>query len=384
MTLTIEDYRRCYADEIRFVANLNSPALVEAFARVPREEFIGPGPWQVGSAEARALAAAGIGSAAYVPVDDPRHLYHNVVVVIDASRDINNGLFNFASVYLFVVNWVDLTQGICRLRRGWIGEVTRTPAGLFHAELRGLVQALSQEFGNIYSPLCRADLGDTKCAVDILSATYRKTGTVASATSTHAFVAVPLVYPAGLMGNTALISIRNNVTAGTAMSVSDGVNVAAMIWPFDTAGATVFSDINSQIIAAGLDVTLSSPASLVIQIVSNTGRQGNIIKTGDLTNPTALLIENFAAGYLDGGALTWITGNNAGVTVEMKTYDTDTSTVHLWLAVYYAIQAGDTFYYYPGCDKRRDTCARKYNNIVNFRGEPDMPGVDQMISYPDE
>ena len=91
MTLTIEDYRRCYADEIRFVANLNSPALIEAFARVPREKFIGPGPWQVGSAEARALAAVGIGTSAYVPVDDPRHLYHNVVVVLDAARDINNG-----------------------------------------------------------------------------------------------------------------------------------------------------------------------------------------------------------------------------------------------------------------------------------------------------
>ena len=72
MTLNIEDYRRFYADEIRFVANLDSPALVEAFARVPREKFIGPGPWQVGSAEVRALAAAGIGRAAYVPVDDPR------------------------------------------------------------------------------------------------------------------------------------------------------------------------------------------------------------------------------------------------------------------------------------------------------------------------
>lgn len=91
MTLSIEDYRRFYADEIRFVANLNSPALVEAFARVPREKFIGPGPWQVGSAEARALAAAGIGRAAYVPVDDARHLYHNVVVVLDKARDINNG-----------------------------------------------------------------------------------------------------------------------------------------------------------------------------------------------------------------------------------------------------------------------------------------------------
>lgn len=91
MTLSLEDYRRCYAEEIRFVANLDSPALVEAFARVPREKFIGGGPWQVGSAEVRALAAAGIGRATYVTIDDPRHLYHNVVVVLDAARDINNG-----------------------------------------------------------------------------------------------------------------------------------------------------------------------------------------------------------------------------------------------------------------------------------------------------
>jgi hypothetical protein len=61
MTSSIDDYRRFYAEEIRFVANLDSPALVEAFARVPREKFIGPGPWQVGSPEVRALAAAGFG-----------------------------------------------------------------------------------------------------------------------------------------------------------------------------------------------------------------------------------------------------------------------------------------------------------------------------------
>ena len=89
--LTVEDYRRVYADEIRFVANLTSPALVEAFARVPRERFIGPGPWQVGAPEGRALAAVGLGEANYIDVDDPRHLYHNVVVVVDAAGDINNG-----------------------------------------------------------------------------------------------------------------------------------------------------------------------------------------------------------------------------------------------------------------------------------------------------
>jgi protein-L-isoaspartate(D-aspartate) O-methyltransferase len=32
-----------------------------------------------------------MGQAVYVSVDDPRHLYHNVVVALDASADINNG-----------------------------------------------------------------------------------------------------------------------------------------------------------------------------------------------------------------------------------------------------------------------------------------------------
>jgi hypothetical protein len=35
--MTLDDYRRFYAEEIEQVASLNSPALVEAFARVPRE-----------------------------------------------------------------------------------------------------------------------------------------------------------------------------------------------------------------------------------------------------------------------------------------------------------------------------------------------------------
>ena len=35
------------AEEVRFAANLISPELVAALARVPREKFLGPGPWQV-------------------------------------------------------------------------------------------------------------------------------------------------------------------------------------------------------------------------------------------------------------------------------------------------------------------------------------------------
>jgi protein-L-isoaspartate(D-aspartate) O-methyltransferase len=89
--MTLEDCRGFYAQEIRFAANLSTPGLVEAFQRVPREKFLGPPPWLVGSAEARGPSAAGMVQMSYVTVEDPRDLYHNVVVSLDRSKDINNG-----------------------------------------------------------------------------------------------------------------------------------------------------------------------------------------------------------------------------------------------------------------------------------------------------
>src|SRR5215472_12964005 len=91
--MTLEECRLFYAEEIRFAANLQTPGLAEAYGRVPREEFLGPGPWQIGSAETRALSAgvAGALQMQYIAVRDPRQLYHNVVVVLDRTANINNG-----------------------------------------------------------------------------------------------------------------------------------------------------------------------------------------------------------------------------------------------------------------------------------------------------
>jgi protein-L-isoaspartate(D-aspartate) O-methyltransferase len=89
--MTLEDCRAFYSQEIRFAANLSTTGLVEAFASVPREKFLGQPPWLIGSAEARALSAAGMVQMSYLPVEDPRDLYHNVVVSLDRSKDINNG-----------------------------------------------------------------------------------------------------------------------------------------------------------------------------------------------------------------------------------------------------------------------------------------------------
>jgi protein-L-isoaspartate(D-aspartate) O-methyltransferase len=89
--MTVEDCRRFYAQEVRFAANISSPALVEAYASVPREKYLGPPPWQLGSPEQRALSLTGKAGTSYYPTGDPRDLYHNLVVALDASRDINNG-----------------------------------------------------------------------------------------------------------------------------------------------------------------------------------------------------------------------------------------------------------------------------------------------------
>lgn len=85
--MSIEEYRRFYAEGIKLAANVRSDSLIEAFAHVSRENFLGPGPWKI------ATMGASPGRPIYVETQDadPRHLYHNLLVSLDSSRDLNNG-----------------------------------------------------------------------------------------------------------------------------------------------------------------------------------------------------------------------------------------------------------------------------------------------------
>ena len=57
--------------------------------------------------------------------------------------------------------------------------------------------------------------------------------------------------------------------------------------------------------------------------------------------------------------------------------------IELYLPLGYAIAPGDVFRLHPGCDKRLDTCIDRFANVLNFRGEPYIPGQDLLMSYPD-
>lgn len=85
LDLRLAELRREYAEKIATLAGLRSPRLREALASVPREAFVGPGPWQL------LCVAEGARGYQRTPDADPRHLYDNVLVALDASRQLNNG-----------------------------------------------------------------------------------------------------------------------------------------------------------------------------------------------------------------------------------------------------------------------------------------------------
>ena len=80
--LSLEQVRRHFAEGLRVTAHMGNERLLEAFATVPRELFAGPGPWRI---------LNHLDGYWTTPDDDPRWLYHNVLVALDEKRRLNIG-----------------------------------------------------------------------------------------------------------------------------------------------------------------------------------------------------------------------------------------------------------------------------------------------------
>ena len=83
--------RRFFAEELEAVAKLRSPALVDAFATVPREQFLAPGPWTVLSDSGESFMMGSGVRTRTTPDADPARVYHNIAVAIDPARQLFNG-----------------------------------------------------------------------------------------------------------------------------------------------------------------------------------------------------------------------------------------------------------------------------------------------------
>lgn len=199
--------------------------------------------------------------------------------VIDSSyiteADINAGLYDYAQIEIFMLNYESLGQGALNLRTGWLGEV-KFSRGRFVVEVRGLMQKLAQNIGQLYSPSCRAKLGDSQCGVTIAS--YTTTGSITAKTS-------------------------NQIFSDSALAQADG--------------------------------------------------------------------------WFAGGQISFTSGNNNGLSMEVKEYRSGQIT--LVMPMPFDLAVSDTYSMLAGCDKSFDTCIAKFSNAVNFRGEPHIPGIDEML-----
>jgi uncharacterized phage protein (TIGR02218 family) len=56
--------------------------------------------------------------------------------------------------------------------------------------------------------------------------------------------------------------------------------------------------------------------------------------------------------------------------------------VELWDRLRAEVVPGDLVRLTAGCDKRMETCRLKFDNLMNFRGFPDIPGDDWLVAHP--
>lgn len=198
-----------------------------------------------------------------------------------SEADLISGVWDFAQVKIFLVNYLDLPEDLettpykyILLSEGILGKISNSDRG-FSFELRSLMQFLNQKQSWVTSPFCRYELGDDLCTVDLEGYTQELTATGAS------------------------------------------------------------------------------------------------------DNKIIYVEESMTLNYFAYGTITFNSGAMAGRTVRVAKNDGFSLT--LFESAPYFIELGDTFTATRGCDKTRETC-KSFSNVVNFGGEPDLPGVDEYLA----
>jgi uncharacterized phage protein (TIGR02218 family) len=79
------------------------------------------------------------------------------------------------------------------------------------------------------------------------------------------------------------------------------------------------------------------------------------------------------------GQLRWLDGPNAGLVARIAA--STGATLTLQEPPFASVVPGTRVELTEGCDKRFVTCTTRFNNALNFRGEPHVPGNDLLLRY---
>jgi len=292
------------------------------------------------------------------------------------SIDIDAGRYDFAEVRIFMVNWADTSMSIIKFVRGFIGDIEQNEAA-FRAELRSLLDRYSDELVGLASPTCRADLGDLPGASPSIHGCKVSTDPSFWAPNTP-YTERP-VRDAGLGDVVKPLEFNDRyfrcTTPGTSGSSEPSWNLT--IGGTTSDGSVVWTTEEALVLETG------------IATVTDRG-EFTVTYTGDA--PDALMT---------GGLARCITGNNALINMEIRSWTLSTKKVILALPFPLDListadseilleddsgallledgfkllqESGDIVHLVAGCAKDRDAC-KAYDNIFNMRAEIHVPGV---------
>lgn len=282
--------------------------------------------------------------------------------------DLDAGLYDFATVTVYIVDWANLSAGALVLRKGTFGEVTTGDSGVFTTQLRGLTQAYSMNLLDYYQPICRTTVGSKLCKIPIKP---------------------PLILRSTVYAKSnGIVQVRDNAdgtTTPTIVRVADGdpglpENYHNVIFDCTTAGTTAS-------MAPTYDFTVghtTTDGSAVFTAREAWTRSAVVASVTDRRIFSITVTEaRDVDGWFKEGVVTWFTGNNAGRSMEVKNWTQSGTMVELFLDMGFDIQVGDKISINAGCDLSRPTCQNKFNNMLNRRAEDDIPGWHVLLDYPD-
>lgn len=191
--------------------------------------------------------------------------------------NIKGGKWQGASVELFIVNYLNPEMGYIQRQGGRFGQA-KIIGNEAEIEYRGLTSLLSQEIGEKTSRLCRYQLGDADCKVNVASFTFE--GIVTSVANRQKFT-----------------------------------------------------------------VSVAKPD-----------------------------------GYFYRGRITFASGGNQGLS--METQNNAGQVITLFQPMIRDVEVDDEIVLVAGDDKTLATCHNKFNNAINFGGEPEIPPREKLYKFP--
>jgi hypothetical protein len=333
------------------------------------------------------------------------------------EADLDRGLYDFARLECFLVNVLDLPTTLTEnpakhivLYRAILGKVTRSNLR-YTFEARGFEYLLNNKVGSITSKLCRARFGDSRCGVNIANYTYNLSVVAAADrrtfTLSNANIVLPPVQTTITLTSTAKSWADAEAEAvglgGHLVTVRSQAENDRLLSLFDNGGEELlWIGLYKNSITGQFEWSSGEPVTYTNW---NTGEPNNLGnneakvhlyttfapgKWNDVTGSEAFygIIElpgtganytNAPDGWFTYGTVTFTSGNNAGVIREVASYSNN--TIVLFESTPFNIAPGTTLQIATGCDKTLRNCFR-YNNVVNFQGEPYIPTPDKFASTP--